>query len=391
MRIRKDSLIYIPLILFPVGTLIANVPVLGNTVNKVLMFFLIFGLLFCINSSRKITFLYVAGTFALTIFDYLVTEGPLYNTNELFYLLIWVLFLNVFIDHWDIWFSNFFRYRRAIMCQIILWNALTFVSMFIKSSYDSTGAFLSWTGGMHRLDSSALLIVSFILYLYVKERNKKLLVYTIIPFAAVLLSGARTYVVIFLVLLIMIFYQLVENKWKFWLAIIPFSFLCVFFVLNTSIIQSRMTLNSFIVQRDGVLSALTSGRSVFWKIDVTEFGKTPLINKIIGSGFNFIRATNEKYYGHAIWAHNDYINIVGCNGFLGLFFYVATYFRTISVYKTIRHNKKSDFLKLLFINCILIFNAMFNMLYTYQCAVYSIPFLMYFLWSSQHLEESGTM
>lgn len=378
---KKNSLFYISVILFPVGTLIASIPTIGTLINKILLILLFIGLFSFFKKMTKKSVIYFMSVIFLVIFDLVITNFPLYNFNEVFYLFVWVVFLNCFFEHWEEWFENFYHYRKLIISQAILWNALTFVSFFVESCYEKDRTFGSWAGGMHRLDSSALLMAGLVLYLYIIEKNKKLFLYLIVPGIAVLISGARTYLVVFLVAFIMIIYQIAKQKWKFWLTIVPLVALVVMWILSTEVMQNRMNLSDFVLQRDGFWGAVTSGRSIFWVIDIKEFFHSPLLNQFLGNGFNFIRETNERLYGEAIWAHNDFINLLGCNGYIGVFLYWVTYVRAISVHNAISSKKRGTVLKLLLLHFVCVFNAMFNMLYTYQSAVFAIPFLIYFLWS----------
>ena len=117
---------------------------------------------------------------------------------------------------------------------------------------------------------------------------------------------------------------------------------------------------------------MTSGRSVWWRIDIEHTLDEPFINQLFGSGFHFIRYVNKTFYGQNIWAHNDYIMLFGTNGWVGLILYLYTYFRVSNF--LIRENN-NKVLKYGF-HAINILNATLNMLYTYFCATLAVPFML---------------
>ncbi len=380
--ISLKKMFYIALILFPLGTLITSVSIIGMIVNKLLMIFIILGLIGFLDRGTRKTYIMVFLVAALFILDLFFTNFPLIHSNEIYYLFIWVVFLNVFCDKIDIWFKDLCNMETVMKLVIVIWNILVIISLFSSKCYDETGAFISLTGGMHRFDSSALLIITFILFLYKKNKNKKIFFWMVVPYIGILLSGARTYICVAAALLVLILYGIIRKKIYFWIFIIPIGILGVYLILNTTVMKNRLEFSNFVLEKYGYLGAITSGRSIFWKIDLQEFSKSPVAHKLFGNGFNFIRETNGRYYGKQIWAHNDYINIIGCNGYMGLLLYLISYFRIMKIGKKYFNQKK--LLIFILINFVFIFNAMFNMLYTYQSAVFSIPFILYFFYNSSN-------
>lgn len=137
----------------------------------------------------------------------------------------------------------------------------------------------------------------------------------------------------------------------------------------------------------GLLGTITSGRSVFWVYDMNAFFDLSFWQQFVGNGFDFVYNINLKYANQALWAHNDFINILMNFGYIGLvlYFYV---FRKFSK-KALEKNKIKRIQKYSFY-FIWFFNAFFNMVYTYTIATLAIPFIMYAITNEYHMydEES---
>lgn len=375
------EMLAVSLIIIPIGTLINSIPFIGEYINKFLIFFVLSGLfLILFDKASVTTYLLTVGVIMLTIIDIILTKLPFVHVNEVFYLSIWVIYLNVFYDRGNEIFNVFEKYKKPIIYTIILWNFIVLISLFDVNGYHN-GFFVSYTGGQHRLCSSALQIIAYVLFLHARLKDNRLYIFLIVPYITIIISGARTYLGLSLVLFLFIIYKFFKNKILFFTSIIPLSVFLFIIVINTSIFQQRLELDGYMVQEYGELAAFTSGRNVFWTIDMQHIMLSNNINKIFGNGFNFIQDVNRIYYGAQIWAHNDYINILGCNGYIGLFLYFVSYFRIFKYRKKL--SKRNSFFALIILHFILIFNAFFNMLYTYLSAMLATPFLVYVFFEKQ--------
>ena len=266
---------------------------------------------------------------------------------------------------------------------VILWEFLIVISFPLSSSWGGS-AFYSFSGGQHRMDSATIMIFAAILIIYRLENyRKKILFLTIIPSAAVILSGARTYLIILgVILAVFYYYSNIRHTYRFYFTIVPIAIAAVYFVMSTSVMQDRIaTMQNESVYFTSVgynaLTGITSGRSTFWLIDLQKYWESPILNRILGNGFNFVRYVNETYYTTAIWAHNDFINIICCNGIVGLILYFYVYFEMVkSAMPSNMERKVVVFMTVAFHICCL-FNAMFNMLYSYFAAALAIPILLF--------------
>jgi len=69
------------------------------------------------------------------------------------------------------------------------------------------------------------------------------------------------------------------------------------------------------------LEAASSGRLIWWGIDINEFLRFDFLSKMIGRGFTYLYQLNEREYGLLISAHNDFITLAVSMGLLGLIGY----------------------------------------------------------------------
>lgn len=383
--INVDRMIVKLLFLFTIGTLLNDVPIVGEIVNKLLYAALLLFLAISMAYRpilRKDMFALMALA-VMFVYDCIITGPVLYNFNELFYLATWVVYLIYARTNFGILKKCLYSEIRYIKKIVVVWELLIVLSLPLPFSWDGN-VFYSFTGGQHRMDSASIMIFAAILIIYRLENyRKKVLLLTIIPSIAVILSGARTYLVILgVILAVFYYYSNIKRTYVFYITIIPIAVLAIYLILSTSVIQDRIAEMKddsayFTSMGYNALTAITSGRSTFWLIDLEKYWESPILNRILGNGFNFVRYVNETYYTTAIWAHNDFINIICCNGIVGLFLYFYVYFEMVkSAMPSNMERKVVVFMTRAFHVCCL-FNAMFNMLYSYFAAALAVPVLLF--------------
>ena len=150
--------------------------------------------------------------------------------------------------------------------------------------------------------------------------------------------------------------------------IIVFYFITINSAIGDKFISASYTSNSYF----DFWGTITSGRTVFWEIDINAFKGLPLWNRIVGNGYNFVFYVNERSGHGDIWAHNDIINILMNFGYIGVIVYLYAFVRLVMpFFKTNRYRiAKYGFLFMVF------FNSMMNMSYTYLCAFISYPIFL---------------
>lgn len=396
MRVNINQLFIKLLFLFPLGTIVSNIPIIGNVVNKILYGIFIICVLYELvrNKVKRTDAIALFVLAVIFIYDLIITGTKMYNSNEMYYLVTWVVYLIYVRTNYDGFKQSVCDILPFIKKTIILWDLIVGISLVVPSCWSRSGAFYSFSGGQHRMDSAAVMVLAGILILYRYFNYKKsILLLTIIPCIAVIFSGARTYlIVIGMVLVVFYYYTNIEHPYRFWLTIIPIVIIVISFVMSTSVMQERMsTMQSdsvyFASKGYNALTGITSGRSTFWLIDLQKYSETSLINKILGNGFNFVRYVNATYYTTPIWAHNDFINIICCNGIVGLYLYFYAYIKMVNYTVSDKMPKRIRRFMLTAFHTSCMVNAMFNMLYSYFAAALAVPVLLFAMMDDTILPE----
>ncbi len=315
------------------------------------------------------------------------TSWPIETINELFYFPMWILLLCNFTDHYEGFISAIRENKQFMKFICVLWNLSVLVSLPFGRSYSKTGAFCSFAGSPHRYATGALLIIALVAVLYKLTGNKKVWFLAILPCFTTFLTGARTYMMVVGIAAVMIYYWMTKQKAVFYFTIVPIVAVAVYLVMNSSIMATRSEqMDQFADYTGDALVALTSGRTAWWKIDMEQIAASSFINQMLGNGFHFIRYVNTTIYGQNIWAHNDFIQLLGTSGFLSLLAYFYVYFRfSRFMYRKCRSSKRR--VLIIAFHAMNFVNAMFNMLYTYACATFALFFFVIAFFDEENLGE----
>lgn len=361
--------LYIKLIcIFPIVTVVVD----GTSINKIL-FAAILGLqtafLFVYSLKSRSVIL-----FMILIFNYLCsliyTEFPLENYNLLFYYPFFVLYTCFCIDNKQRLIEHFYSNRVYFHAIVILWSGIVGISALLPGSYYIKEGgelyFGSFSGSIFRLGQSTVFIQTLVILLIVMERKKRILLYMLLPLYCCLAGSSRAYAVLGLLLFVVAWYLVCENKKAFWFTTFAGGLFLVAVIFSLPIGKKMLyTLES---NRYGDFwFRITSSRSVFWLELLEVWNKSPLINKIFGNDMNFTLKTV------GLWAHNDFIEIMCSYGLVGLLEYMYVAFRLY------RRGYAGACIPGVIKVCVLmvwLVNAFFNMHYTYFCTALSYPCLV---------------
>lgn len=295
-----------------------------------------------------------------------------FSINMLFYYPLWIIYLCFAADSYEkmiIAFKNNKSFTRIV---IWLWCILVVISSFIPSSYNR-GDFRSFTEGNFRFAPTVFFMASLIWVYCGMFKERKYMIFMIVPFISMIATGSRTYAIILLILDALAFYNFFEKKVYFWMLLIPAILLVADVLAESQFILKfyRALENKYAIS---VLAALTSNRSVFWAGELRLFGEAGIIEKLFGGGLTSSYVKNVSITNQAIWAHNDFLEALNAHGLVGLLIYVSCF---LIMYKRFNSRLRYKFIqKTVFLSC-LILNAFFNGLYVYTTAMLSIPFLGY--------------
>jgi O-antigen ligase len=376
-RQRKlEQLILLCFAFFPLTTLFQSVSIFG-AINQLLIIFLVICLLLYSFISRieKGTWIAILVMVANTAIDFAVTTPPYVNINMVAYLPIWCLMFTFFGYAKQYVGQSFKQIQNVVFAICLIWSLVVAVSAFFPSSYyvdtqwGSSRYFASITGNVFRLEPSAAADLAFLAVLVrIGKYDKKIIAaLSLVPLYCALFGGSRTYLVVIAVLYIVFLRQLVVNKRNFRvvLCIVAAMFLLAASSTNIAVkISNGFTTSAWYASDP--LFQLTSGRSAFWAIDMKEYLSMPLHQQLFGSGFNAIFDINLREYGSELWGHNDFVNLLITNGLVGVAVYLYFAIRCVSSYA--RDWNGSRWILMLLIVFVWLFNAFFNMAYTYVCA-----------------------
>ena len=379
---RLTRYLYRLLILFPITTVLQNA--IFENLNKIL-FACIFCLLIKIHYiNKKISNKEIIVCFFLIlnyIYALLKTKFPLVSINDLFYMPFLVIYAMFFTEEKKYLINYFRKDKRYIITIIQVWTVIVAISAFLPSSYkhDWGGAlyFCSFAGSVFRLAPSALMILVLIVAYFAVYKERIIILYTFVPMFCMYMGGSRTYLGIGLLTFIIIWYMYCSKPKYFYISIVPILIFAILMIFHTAaadkIAATTYTSNSYL----DYWATITNGRSIFWNFDLNSFKNENIVNKLLGCGFNYVYEINLKYFNKAIWAHNDFINILLNYGVVGIVLYSYSIYCFFKIMLKNRSNVPV-ILKILFF-FIWFINAMFNMFYTYFCSMISFPILILFV------------
>lgn len=371
MKINTKQLLLSILLLLPITTLLQG---FFPAINRILFICVILLLLIVVlrKAYSKWEYLALIGFAVCVIVPTLMTQGPIESINLYFYYPFFILFCLYVAKDFNYFFDYCKNQHNYIKKVVFVWCLIVFISLFFKTSYKD-GYFFSFTGNVFRSATAASFILALVLILSVTD--KKCALFSVMPMLCIFTGGSRTYLAIDLAMMVVLLYIVVPSIKAFWRWLIPMGIVAVIVLFNSSIISKivdTLTVSPDEFFQDPLVQ-FTSGRSIFWEAEVREFANLNFIRQWLGSGHNFVYDVNEQHMGVRIWAHNDFFHILLTHGILGLILYIYFF---VKMFKTCTASLKLPW----YINALLVFiwlfNAFFNMHYTYVCASASYPFIL---------------
>ena len=346
-----------------------------DSVNKILvggiLVFLVFAILRDGNIRIK-TFVNIFVAMVVFLYSLLGITKIYFTINMLFYFPLWTFYLSYAIDSHQKMIEAFKANEKFATKVIWLWIILIGISSVLPNSY-TDGEFHSFANGNFRFAPTVFFMAAFIWAYAGAFKKKKYMLFMLVPFAAMIATGSRTYTIIFLVLVALAFYNYFEKKRYFVLLMIP----CVLLVVN--VLSGSAFIEKFIRSANNQyvsdpLAAITSNRSVFWVKELEMFFKASIREKLLGGGLTASYVKNVKISGQAIWAHNDFLEALNAHGLIGLIIYIKLF---VDAFRKFKWEYRYTLIQgTVFVLC-WVLNAFFNGLYVYTTAMLAIPFLAY--------------
>lgn len=221
--------------------------------------------------------------------------------------------------------------RASIILNIILAISLMIPNCY-SQSWGGSSYFIGFSPSEHTIASGACLVLVLSLLSVRLETFRPLHLFLIfVPIAVVLFSGARVFLIPAGILLLLYFGSVkIPTFIKGLFAPIFLILAVIVFVQSNMWEKFQLTLTSgFGLENLDFLGAFTSGRSVFWLIDINAFIQSTPLAIFFGNGFDYVYEVNSSLYGLRIWAHNDFIDILLSVGLFGFFLYILAIGKSI--------------------------------------------------------------
>lgn len=375
--------LYFALLLFcilPITTLFQSYAIF-NSINKILVL-LVFACLFISffkTEFHPVYWLALLALVGLTVYDYSISSGNYATLNDPVYLPFWFLLMMIFTGNAKEVRRFFNDYISTLKWIIGIWILIVGVSIFLPSSYDSGWGDETYFGSIphsiFRLAPCACLIQVFLLIaLSFDRKNRYIYLFCqLVPLYCGFMGGSRTYfaIIILYFLLFLRFYT--NTKKEFYLYILIF--LCVgVAVFGISGIGSKVAATQYTVgSYFDFLGTITNGRSYIWTTDLDYYFNADLLSIVFGSGYDKIYELSFiSRLGDAVYAHNDFINVLVVNGVTGFLLYTLP---VVALLKSFRNKDGASWSLIVTVSAIWLINAIFNMNYTYTCAAIALGLL----------------
>lgn len=388
-KIDADLILFRLIIFFSISIILQGIEIF-NGLNKILIFLTVMLLVIRIlkEKIKRKTLIDILILCVLYVFSFVFTQKKLDNINDIFYFGLWVLFFLYLKDNYKKFVYLIQNNTKFIFRIIVLWNCITIVSLLFPISYNNNWGgefyFKSFSNTEHRFASTCVFIVVLNWIIAMKKNNIKYMLFSIVPIIGIYLSGARTYLGILVILILCMYYIICKNKRVFYLtSILLFGVLVVIIMITP---MGKKFIDTTKEENRDFLATITNSRSTFWSADLDAFGRLSLLQQLVGNGYNFVYDVNESVVNIRIYAHNDIINILMTYGYIGVYLYLIVFLRYSEF--VFKQHKCSKIIKYGYY-FIWLFNASFNMVYTYIGATLAMPFLLYSLVSYSNIKKNN--
>lgn len=374
---RLNASVIYSMLLYPLCVTVRKVSIfdfMGKAVLVVMLFSLL--ILFCIKRQDKSSWLILALTVAMHIFEfaYPVSQKETFTTYLMY--AVWVIFFLYLQNNYGSFFDAANKQQAAINSTVIIWEIIVIVSAFFPSSYEHTWGegsyFISFSNTSFELAPAASLVFAFVIFCYACDGNaRKAVLLSAVPVVCSFASGSRTYLVVIALEVLILAMMIIKSKLAL-IAFIVIALIAGIGLLSMTNIWTKFA-NAFQYSNDSssFWSVFTSGRDAFWRADMDAFGKGGMVNQLFGYGFSYVYEVNESVFGNRIYAHNDFINILLTFGWAGLIPYFFAFGKCVLMLG--RQMERGFLFSIL---AIWLFNAVFNMTYVYMNATFGLGLLM---------------
>ncbi|XZJ82694.1 hypothetical protein ACSXCS_04505 [Clostridium perfringens] len=213
---------------------------------------------------------------------------------------------------------------------------------------------------MPQVMAAANLYMIILTMYYFKNKKIKLLDYTffIIPSISIFATGARTFLIPLVILIILIGWKKLGLIRLILVSIMFFP--AILYLFKKSSIYSKFIYVINFQYSDSILSKLTSGRSDVWNSCLNHYWfQYNFLEKIVGTSFDNVYNIINYYTNMNIWAHNDVINTMITSGVVGIILYFFSFFRMVNLLEFYKVKMSKRILFFLIYLIIMLTNGLF--------------------------------
>lgn len=345
-----------------------------RAIGALILFSVIYYSTSYLNKRTLFVFLSVAVFFSL---NFLFSSDRMVALRDTVYFTSAVLLANLFCNSGfrESFLLQLKKNRLSNELVLFLCNAVLLIGFFDTNAYRIAWGgheyFQGYAGGTHPIANASCLVIVFAL-IKIQMTGISLLglAYFAIPTYAILMSGARTFLIAPVIILWLIYKNCNSKGFVKHLFIILGILAFVFLLLNSSTFLKfdfLLTRGQQNYSNLGVADSITNDRITLWTENLIEFASGNWLQIIFGRCFDFVFRFNRDFtIGAEIWSHNDIINLLLSIGLFGTFVYIWILH---DFFKNTFRNNSGKLSKMLFVVYI-VFPMMLNGFYAYQAYMF---------------------
>ena len=252
------------------------------------------------------------------------------NSNDYIYFVtavLWLLFMSN-SENYHSFYAAAKSNAKLTNASLIISYLVILISMLTKSGFayqwGSTPYFVGLAGTQHAMASSMCLLTAIFL-LFSRERKFSWWDLAILMFGVYVVfeTGARTFII---PIGILIFYYIKHNIKSLNARTVVYAIgtICaIYMVQHSSMLDKFGFVSSGGNMATNAIDGFTSGRSLFWIVDLKAFASGNIVQVMLGRGFDYVYRLNAQMVNQKIWAHDDFIHLLLGGGVLAFGLYIS--------------------------------------------------------------------
>lgn len=317
-------------------------------------------------ASRKVEFKVIKADlllfflFLITVFSYLRSQD--FELATIDFLKILPVFSIYIVGR--LW-PNFISINRIASFSFV--SVAFFLSIAISGiGYIYWGEVKTFTGGYYFKTDMALSVLIFLTFIISSDMKK---IYKNISFFSAIiilfLCNSRVSIPLVFVLYVLHYYDVVSIYKKFYSKLIVFFVLFFVLIFGLSYLDfSKLGMIGFDI-KDPLSDSSSQGRNYIWGAMISYYQQLPLLEKLFGAGLASDILASKSFYEIGQFdssrAHNSYLWLLLCYGWIGVFLFMYFFAAIIKSIKNSVNNSKVNKKNLYVFTCLLIIFLVFSL------------------------------